>query len=152
MIGINNRHQLNPFNPIMSYPVTIEDYEELLFKQQEQIDYFQKAYYKETELNEKKTKSNINSIDRLNLLLRQKNDNIDKLQDKIEALESRLEHLQDKPKLQSKRQPKRQPKHEAKLHSIPEEIKMKKSIGKIKPYPTREPRYHMTEVARDWAS
>ena len=37
----------------------------------------------------------------------------------------------------------------------PLEIKMKsskKSLGQLKPYPTREPRYHMTEVARDWAS
>jgi hypothetical protein len=37
----------------------------------------------------------------------------------------------------------------------PLEIKMKsskKSLGQVKPYPTREPRYHMTEVARDWAS
>ena len=30
--------------------------------------------------------------------------------------------------------------------------KMKKSVGKNKPYTSREPRYHMTEVARDWAS
>ena len=37
----------------------------------------------------------------------------------------------------------------------PLEIKMKsskKSLGQLKTYPTREPRYHMTEVARDWAS
>ena len=37
----------------------------------------------------------------------------------------------------------------------PLEIKMKsskKSLGQLKPYSTREPRYHMTEVARDWAS
>ena len=34
----------------------------------------------------------------------------------------------------------------------PLERKMKKSIGKNKPYTSREPRYHMTEVARDWAS
>ena len=34
----------------------------------------------------------------------------------------------------------------------PLETKMKKSLGQVKPYPTREPRYHMTEVARDWAS
>ena len=30
--------------------------------------------------------------------------------------------------------------------------KIKKSLGQLKPYSTREPRYHMTEVARDWAS
>ena len=41
--------------------------------------------------------------------------------------------------------PKPKPEH-------PLETKMKKSVGKTKPYPTREPRYHMTEVARDWAS
>jgi hypothetical protein len=34
----------------------------------------------------------------------------------------------------------------------PLETKMKKSLGQVKSYPTREPRYHMTEVARDWAS
>ena len=160
----------------MEYPTTIEEFETLVFKQQEKISYFQEAYYKEAGLREKSHKSNINSIDRLNDLLRKKNNDIDKLQDKIEALEARLEHLQvkpkprqehplerkcfyeeelkerleysqDKPKPEPKPQPKPKPRQEHPL-----ERKMKKSIGKNKPYPSREPRYHMTEVARDWAS
>lgn len=131
----------------MEYPTTIEEFESLIFNQQEKINYFQKAYYKEVELRGKSHKSNIKSIDRLNDLLRKKNNDIDKLQDKIEALEARLEHLQVKPKPEPKPQPKPQPRQEHPL-----ERKMKKSVGKNKPYPSREPRYHMTEVARDWAS
>jgi chromosome segregation ATPase len=34
----------------------------------------------------------------------------------------------------------------------PLEKKMKKSLGQVKSHTTREPIYHMTEVARDWAS
>ena len=170
----------------MEYPTTIEEFETLVFKQQEKISYFQEAYYKEAGLREKSHKSNINSIDRLNDLLRKKNNDIDKLQDKIEALEARLEHLQVKPKPRQEHplerkcfyeeelkerleysQDKPKPEPKAPPLGVGKEFKtrkeplpppplgvgkMKKSIGKNKPYPSREPRYHMTEVARDWAS
>lgn len=34
----------------------------------------------------------------------------------------------------------------------PLEKKMKKSLGQVKKHPSREPTYHMSEVARDWRS
>lgn len=34
----------------------------------------------------------------------------------------------------------------------PLEQKMKKSVGPVKNYSSREPEYHMSKVARDWAS
>ena len=57
------------------------------------------------------------------------------------------ESIFEEHKIDPKPKPKPEPKPEHPL-----EKKMKKSVGKIKKYPSREPRYHMTEVARDWAS
>jgi hypothetical protein len=65
--------------------------------------------------------------------------NMLKLLEDITFYEGMFEETKPEPK------PKPKPEH-------PLETKMKKSLGQVKPYPTQEPRYHMTEVARDWAS
>ena len=65
--------------------------------------------------------------------------NMLKLLEDITFYEGMFEETKPEPK------PKPKPEH-------PLETKMKKSLGQVKPYPNREPRYHMTEVARDWAS
>jgi hypothetical protein len=65
--------------------------------------------------------------------------NMLKLLEDITFYEGMFEETKPEPK------PKPKPEH-------PLETKMKKSLGQVKPFPTREPRYHMTEVARDWAS
>ena len=71
--------------------------------------------------------------------------NMLKLLEDLKFYEDIFEESEPKTKPQPKPQPKPKPEH-------PLETKMKKSIGKTKPYSSREPRYHMTEVARDWAS
>jgi len=71
--------------------------------------------------------------------------NMLKLLEDITFYEDIFEEYEPKTKPQPKPQPKPKPEH-------PLETKMKKSIGKTKPYSSREPIYHMTEVARDWAS
>jgi len=73
--------------------------------------------------------------------------NMLKLLEDITFYEGMFEETKPEPKPEPKPKPKPKPKPEHPL-----ETKMKKSLGQLKPYPTREPRYHMTEVARDWAS
>ena len=73
--------------------------------------------------------------------------NMLKLIEDLKFYEDIFEESEPKTKPKPKPKPKPEPKPEHPL-----ETKMKKSVGKTKTYPSREPRYHMTEVARDWAS